>query len=242
MKFRGLLALAFAGALMAGCNGNRTSNNTIATNGNEASTTGTAGSGVSTNDKNWVNDQLSDGMAEVELAKLAKDHASDADVKTFAQMMIDDHTKAGDQLKQIATQYAIPQDDARIDDKHKDLMDKLSKLNGRDFDKEYMSAMVDDHQDAVQDLRSRADENRSLSDRVTGKNPENPAAVTPEKADNHIDAAINQWAANNLPTIEHHLDRAKEIKDGLDNGNRTTRGTTGRNDPRADKTRGASKY
>src|SRR5690349_18855480 len=115
MKFRGLLALACAGALMAGCNGNRTSN-TTANNGNDASTTGTAGSGVSTNDKNWVTDQLSDGMAEVELAKLAKDHASDADVKAFAQMMIDDHTKAGDQLKQVATQYAIPQDDAKIDD------------------------------------------------------------------------------------------------------------------------------
>ena len=238
MKFRGLLALACAGALMAGCNGNRTSS-TTANNGNDTSTTGTAGSGVSTNDKNWVNDQLSDGMAEVELAKLAKEHASDADVKAFAQMMIDDHTKAGDQLKQIATQYAIPQDDAKIDDKHKNLMDKLSKLNGTDFDKEYMSAMVDDHQDAVQDLRSRADEKRSLSDRVTGKNPENPAAVKPEKADNHVDAAINEWAANNLPTIEQHLDRAKQIKDDLGNSNRTTRGTTGRT---SDKARGASKY
>ena len=242
MKFRGLLALACAGALMAGCNGNRTSN-TIANNGNDTGTTGTAGSGVSSNDKSWVNDQLSDGMAEVELAKLAKEHASNADVKAFAQMMIDDHTKAGDQLKQIATQYAIPQDDAKVDDKHQNLMDKLSKLNGMDFDKEYMSAMVDDHQDAVQDLRSRADEDRSLSDRVTGKNPENPAAVKPEQADNHVDAAINQWAANTLPTIEHHLDRAKEIKDRLDNNNtRTTRGTTGRNDSSGDKARGASKY
>jgi putative membrane protein len=47
-------------------------------------------------------------MAEVELAKLARDHAASADVKQFAQMMIDDHTKAGDQLKQIATSNSIP--------------------------------------------------------------------------------------------------------------------------------------
>jgi len=239
MKFRGLLALACAGALMAGCNGNRTSN-TIANDRTDTGATGTAGAGVSTNDKNWVNDQLSDGMAEIDLAKVAADHASSPDVKAFARMMIDDHTKAGDQLKQIASQYAIPTTDAKVDDKHKNLMDKLSKLNGTDFDKEYMSAMVDDHQDAVRDLRSRADENRSLSDRVTGKNPENPAAGKPEKADNHVDAAINQWAANNLPTIEHHLDRAKQIKDDLDHTNRTARGTTGKTE--SDKARGTSKY
>lgn len=219
MKFRGLLALACAGALMAGCNGNRASNTTAT--GNEAGTTGTAGGGISASDKNWVNDQLSDGTAEVELAKMAKEHASTSDVKQFAQMMIDDHTKAGDQLKQIAATYAIPQD-VKIDDKHKDLMETLSKLTGPDFDKEYMNAMVDDHQDAVQDLRSRVDENRSLSDRITGKNPESAASVKPEAADNHVDASINQWAANTLPTVEHHLDRAKQIKDTLDN-NRATR-------------------
>jgi putative membrane protein len=228
MKFRGLLALACAGALMAGCNGNRTSSNTIATN-NDADTAGTAGAGVSTSDKNWVNDQLSGGMAEVELAKMAKEHAASADVKQFAQMMIDDHTKAGDELKQIATTYSIPQE-SKIDDTHRDLMDKLSKLNGRDFDKEYMSAMVDDHETDVRELRSRVDENRTLGERVTGKNPENPADVKPEKADNHVDASINQWAANTLPTIEHHLDRAKQIKDSLDSTNRTTRGTSGRSD------------
>jgi putative membrane protein len=225
MKFRGLLALACAGALMAGCHNNRTSN-TIATS-NESDATGTAGTGVSTSDKNWVNDQLAGGMAEVDLAKVAKDHAASAEVKQFAQMMIDDHTKAGNQLKQIATTYAIPTTDAKIDNKHQNLMDKLSKLSGRDFDKEYMSAMIDDHQDAVGDLRSRVDEKRSLSDHITGKNPENPATVKPEEANNHFDASVNQWAADTLPTVEHHLDRAKQIKDSLDSNNRTARGTSG---------------
>jgi putative membrane protein len=236
MKSRGLLAVACAAMLMAGCNrGNRTSN-TIA-NSNETGTTGTAGYSISTSDRNFVNDILSDGLAEVETAKLAKDHAANPDVKRFAQMMIDDHTKAGDQLKQIMNTYAIPQD-ARIDDKHQKLMDKLSKLNGAEFDKEYMSAMVDDHGDAVRDLRSRVDENRSVTDRLTGKNPENPAAVKPEPADDHVKASINEWAANTLPTIERHLDRAKQIKDNLDHNNRTTRGTTGTND----KATGASNY
>jgi putative membrane protein len=213
---------------MAGCN-SRTSD-TIGTR-NDAGTTGTAGAGVSTSDKNFVNHMLADGMAEVELARLAQDHAASAEVKQFAQMMVDDHTKAGDQLKQIASTSAIPQD-AKVDDKHKDLMDKLSKLRGMDFDKEYMSAMIDDHEDAVRDLRSRVDENRSLGDRVTGKNPENPAAVKPESSDNRVTASVNQWAADALPTVERHLDRAKQVKDNLDHN---TRGTSGTN-------RGTTKY
>jgi putative membrane protein len=235
MKLKGLLALACAGALMAGCNTNRTPN-TVATN-NEAGTTGTAGNSVSTLDKNWVTDQLADGTAEVELAKMAKDHASNAEVKQFADMMIQDHTKAGAELKQIAMTYAIPTD-VTVDYKHKNLMDKLSKLNGAEFDHEYMEAMVNDHEEAVEDLRSRVDEQRSLTDRVTGKNPENPAAVQPEKADNHVDASLNQWAANTLPTVEQHLDRAKQIEEALDKSKQTARATSGKND----KAKGASKY
>jgi putative membrane protein len=236
MKSRGLLAVACAAMLVAGCNRGNRASNTIA-NSSEAGTTGTAGYSITTSDKNFVNDILSDGMAEVETAKLAKQHAASADVKEFAQMMIDDHTQAGDQLKQIVNTYAIPQD-AKIDEKHQKLIDKLSKLNGTEFDKEYMSAMVDDHGDAVRDLRSRVDENRSVTDRLTGKNPENPAAVKPEPADDHVKASINEWAANTLSTIERHLDRAKQIKDDLDHNNRTTRGTTGTND----KATGASNY
>lgn len=242
MRAKGLLAFVCTVALTAGCNSNRSADRNTTATGTETGTAGTAGTGVSTGDKNFVNDQLADGMAEVELAKLAKDHAASADVKQFAQMMIDDHTRAGDQLKQIASSASIPTD-VNVDNKHKDLMDKLSKLNGSDFDKEYMSAMVDDHQDAVSDLRSRVDENRSASDRLTGKNPENPAAVKPEQADNRVTMNINEWAANTLPNIERHLDRAKEIKDSVDHANGTTRGTSGRSENRSDKTpKGASKY
>ena len=243
MKVKGLLAFVCAVALMAGCNSsNRTSNSSNTIGNREAGSTGTAGADVSTSDKNFVNDQLSDGMAEVELGKIAMDHAASADVKQYAQMMIDDHTKAGDQLKQVATTYSIPTD-AKLDDKQKNLMDKLSKLNGSDFDKEYMSAMVGDHEGAVRDLRSRVEENRSASDRLTGKNPENPAAVKPESSDNRVTMSVNEWAANNLPTIERHLDRAKEIKDNVDHPNPTARGTSGPSDAKSDtKPKGASRY
>jgi putative membrane protein len=236
MKFKGLLVVMCAAGLMAGCNStnrnNRTSDNTIASN-NDTATTGTSGSSVSAGDKDFVNDMLSDGTAEVELGRQAKERAASSEVKQFAQMMVDDHTKAGEQLKQTAATYSIPQE-AKPDDKHKNVMDKLMKLRGADFDKEYMAAMVDDHEDAVRSLRSRVDENRSLGDRLTGKNPENAAAAKPEPAGDRATAAINQWAANSLPVVERHLDRAKQIKENLDRNNRST--------ARADKPQGASKY
>jgi predicted outer membrane protein len=174
MKYRGLLAFACAAALTAGYNGNNRTDNRIVND----NAVGTAGSGVSTSDKNFVYEVLSDGTAEVEMAKLAKERAADPEVKQFAQMMIDDHTNAGKLLTQVATTYGIPAQ-PQLDDKYKDLMDKLSKLRGADFDKEYMNAMVDDHESAVKALRSRVDEDRSLTDRLTGKNPEDRASVKP---------------------------------------------------------------
>jgi len=248
MKSSGLLVFACAAALSAGCNGhsNRSDNNAAngTTNGapvadatgtaGAAATSGTAANGVSNSDKDFVNDQLAGGMAEIELAKIAKMHAASQDVKNFAQMMIDDHTKAGDELKQVATSNAISPE-PKVDSKHQDLMDKLSKLQGADFDKEYMSAMVDDHEKDVSDVRSRVDEDRSLSDRLKGNNPESAASVKPKTSDDHATMSINQWAATTLPTLEHHLDRAKEIKDNLGHSNRTARATSGSAKPSASK-------
>ena len=231
MKVSGLFVFACVAALSIGCNGRSRTDNTIANSnasGNAAyDTAGTSGTnGVSNSDRKFVNDQLSGGMAEVQLGQLAKDHASSADVKQFAQMMIDDHTKAGDQLKQVASGNNIEQQ-PQIDSKHQNLMDKLSKMNGSDFDKAYMDAMVDDHEQDVSDVRSRVDEDRSVTDKLQGKNPENAAAVKPKTSDDRITMAVNQWAADTLPTLEHHLDRAKQIKDDLGHSKRSARATSG---------------
>jgi putative membrane protein len=222
MKHQGLVVLACAVALTVGCNSRaRTDTNTIGTSGTSAtSATRNNNDAVSNGDKDFVNKQMSDGMAEVEIAKLAKERAVNPEVKQFAQMMIDDHTNAGKLLTQVANTYAIPQHPA-IDDKHTSLRDKLSKLSGAEFDKEYIDAMVDDHEDAVRDLRSRVDENRSLTDRLQGKNPEDRSSVKPEVSDDKAKASVNEWAANILPTVEHHLDRAKAIKEHIDHPNAT---------------------
>ena len=73
-------------------------------------------------------------MAEIQLGQLAVERAQDPQVKQFAQTMIDDHTKAQEQLKTVASSQNIPVPSA-LDGKHQKLHDKLAKLQGAEFDR-----------------------------------------------------------------------------------------------------------
>jgi putative membrane protein len=125
-----------------------------------------------------------DGMAEVEHGKLAAQQAASSDVKQFAQRMVDDHSKAGDELKGLATQKHVTLATA-LDAKHKAMQDKLSKLNGTAFDTAYMSHMVTAHKEAVMLFQREA---------KTGK-----------------DAETKAWAEKTLPTLQEHLKMAQEV-------------------------------
>jgi putative membrane protein len=212
MKRMGL-AIVCAAALTVACNSNaRTDNRT------DTDVVGTAGeaerNAVQDNDKDFVNQQLSGGMAEVELGRMASERAVNADVKKFAQMMVEDHTKAGNELTEVAARFSIAAT-PQIDEKHRDLMEKLSKLRGNEFDREYINAMVDGHEDVVDALETRVDSTAGLKDRVTN-NDTAANQVTPEKTDNAPKAAVNAWATKALPTVRHHLDEAKKLDDRLD--------------------------
>jgi putative membrane protein len=222
MKPTGLLALACVAMLSVACNNNGRSvaERTTDSNGNVVGTTGeTIDTSLSRGDRSFVDDVTYAGNGEVELGRLASDHASSPAVKKFAKMMVDDHTKAGNELKQIATQYSISQPTG-LDDKHRDLKDRLSKLHGADFDKAYMDAMVDGHKDVVDKLESRVDEvNRTAT--LTGKQ-EKDTNVKPETSKNSVTASLNAWAANTLPAVKAHLDQAKSIQDSIKHPDRNS--------------------
>lgn len=201
MKRIGRLAVVCAAVLMIACDRDAARD--------ESGTVGTTG--VSAGDRNWVADSLSSGMAEVELGRLAQQRASNPEVKQFAEMMVRDHSKGGEALKQIAQQHSI-QVQPQLRDEHRDLMNRLSNLQGAELDREYMDAMVESHENMIDHLQPRASEDRFA---------DNKGAVRPEGSDNPAEASINQWAANVLPTARHHLDEARRISDSLNN--RTTR-------------------
>src|SRR5689334_15410130 len=96
-----------------------------------------------TADSTFVTKAAQGGMAEVKLGNLAKEKAESPDVKNFGQTMVTDHTKAGDELKQIASSknITLPTD---IDAKDQAKYDRLSKLSGAAFDRAYMRDMVAD--------------------------------------------------------------------------------------------------
>ena len=224
MKRLGVLSIALLTVVtMSACNSNTTDNRTSDANQPAVGTSGVDSNAVSAGDRNFVQDLWADGDAEVQLGKLAAARGANADVKRFGEMMVQDHTKAGEQLKQIATQYNI-QPDPKKGDEHKDAMDKLSKLRGGEFDREFINRMIDDHQNAVNDLQGRVDYKGSTADRITKgtAGSDRNTNVKPEKADNNLEAQLNQWAATALPTVQHHLDEARMIKDKLQNRRNTT--------------------
>lgn len=219
MKLTGLLSLACAALLTVACNGNGRTADV-----QDDSVVGTTGADVdrsaSVGDREFVEDLTYAGAAEIELGRMAAERGGDAEVKRFGQMMVDDHSKAGKELKDIATQFNIPQP-AGLDEEHSELMDKLAKLRGVEFDKQYIDAMVEGHQDVLDKLQSRVDE-RDRSAVITGQAPKD-TNVKPEAADNHIEGSLNTWAAGALPVVKAHLDRAKSIQEALkDRGRNTT--------------------
>jgi putative membrane protein len=198
MRKIAVLPVVLTAALSFACNAdnrNRTNESTV----------GTTGDAVSAGDRDFVEDLTVAGMAEVELGRMAMERAASAEVKEFGGMMVKDHSKAGDELKQIAMRHSIPLP-AALDSPHEELKTKLANLRGAEFDREYMSAMVDGHEDVIDRLQTRASEDRF---------GDNKGAVKPESSDNPLEADLNQWAAAALPTVRHHLDEAKRINDGL---------------------------
>ena len=135
-------------------------------------------------DKKFVKDAALGGMTEVELGKLATQKASRDDVKQFGQRMVDDHTKANDQLKQVASKENIPIPEA-LDSKHQSRIDKLSKLSGQGFDKAYIKDQLKDHQTDVKEFSTEAQ---------SGTDPN-----------------VKAFASSTLPVLQEHLDMVKNL-------------------------------
>lgn len=124
------------------------------------------------------------GMAEVSFGKLAG-KSDNADVKKFGDQMVRDHSKANDQLKQLAdkSKIPLPQD---LDEEHQRKSNELQKLKGDEFDLAYIDGQIVDHQKTIQLLEWEIDSGE--------------------------DAALQHFASDSLPLIFQHLQMAQDIK------------------------------
>jgi putative membrane protein len=138
-------------------------------------------------DSSFAEAAASGGLLEVRLGQYATHHASDESVKRFGQQMVDDHEKANIELKEIANRSAIPLPDT-LNEKDQRTYDRLSRMTGPEFDRQYMKAMVEDHQNDVNAFEREARD-----------------SLTMGKTD------VDLWAAKTLPTLKHHLEEARQV-------------------------------
>src|SRR4029453_9453727 len=100
---------------------------------------GGAGANVKS-DGDFARDVALKNMAEIKLRRMALGKTTNRDIKSFAQMMIDDHSAAGDKLRSVVSGQSINWP-AHLDDKQRETADELAKKQGDDFDRGYLKAM-----------------------------------------------------------------------------------------------------
>jgi putative membrane protein len=110
---------------------------------------------LSQKDMEFMKNAAIGGMAEVELGKLAQQNGHSPDVKSFGARMVQDHSRANDQLTNIAKERGVqlPQ---QLDTEHMAMRDRLAKLQGDAFDRAYIKMMVADHDKDMKEFRRQA--------------------------------------------------------------------------------------
>jgi putative membrane protein len=151
----------------------------------------TAQGGPAPQDRKFVTEAAQDGMAEVRLGRMAANKATDPGVKQFGQRMVEDHSKANQELTDLARLKGIPLPKGTTPE-HEVTWARLAKLNGAAFDRAYMTHMVKDHDKATGMFKKAS---RSLGDEE-----------------------LRKWAADTVPTLEDHRHMARELAGRLAGG------------------------
>ncbi len=142
-------------------------------------------------ERKFMENAAIDGMAEVEMGRMAASKATDAQVKQFAQRMVTDHSKAGDELKKLASTKGV-QLPASVDKKHQKEMDDFQKKDAKKFDRDYMEMMVKEHRKDVSEFEKQS---------RSAKDPD-----------------VKAFASKTLPTLKEHLAMAQQIEAAVKGG------------------------
>ncbi len=147
--------------------------------------------GTAVSDQTFVMKAAMGGMEEVTLGKLAMEQATNPDVKRFGKRMVEDHTKANEQLLAIADKkgFKVPQ---QVGAKAMREINKMASLQGQNFDQMYMKNMVQDHKKDISEFENQAKH---------GQDPD-----------------VKAFAEKTLPTLREHLKLAEEVNSKV-NGN-----------------------
>jgi len=140
-------------------------------------------------DSEFLVDQAEINLAEIEIGKLAQTKSTNAEVKKFGKMLVDEHTKAASEVSALAKtkNFTLP---TSLTEEGQEEYNKLNEKSGTDFDKKFADMMVSGHEKAIDKLRKAAED--------------------------ATDADVKLWASNNIAGLTAHLEHAKLLKQNLD--------------------------
>ena len=178
-------------------NANRSQNANANRSGNRNSSGNTGATGEQTGmanmpkqDHDFLMDAAMGGMMEVELGRIAAQQGTSDAVKQFGQRMVDDHSKANEELMSLASTKGMTLPTA-LDEKHQKEVTKLSSMSGAEFDRAYGKMMLSDHNKDVSEFEKQSNK---------GTDPD-----------------LKAFAAKTLPTLQEHLQMARALP-GADRG------------------------
>jgi len=135
----------------------------------------------------FIKGGLEGGLTEIKASQLAKKNSTNPRIISFASMMINDHTKAGTELKNIEAAKMVDAHDT-ISMEHQQKIAALAAQSGAAFDKAYIEMMIADHEKAIELFT---------------------------EATNNTSNLIQNFSRKTLPVIQMHLDSAKAIRAAL---------------------------
>lgn len=167
-------------------NATATDNNASANNANASSNS----SKLDWSDKRFLTKVAKGNEDEIKIAQLATEQASNPDVKSFAQQLVNDHQKMAQDLQSLASNKGVElkgEEKAEKGESHE--YKKLAKASGTDFDRQFIENMVSEHKKDVKEFQGRANDAK--------------------------DADVKSFAQNQLPTLQHHLQIAQQLQQSV---------------------------
>jgi putative membrane protein len=141
---------------------------------------------LSWGDRRFVQKAADGGHDELNLAQLAAQRATSSEVKSFAQKLVDDHTKVNSELMSLASQKNVKVDTDNDKDR---TYKRLNKKSGSEFDQEFVEHMIDDHEKDIKMFEKAASD---------AKDPE-----------------VRAFASKHVSDLRAHLQQAEGLRQSL---------------------------
>ncbi|WP_449398387.1 DUF4142 domain-containing protein [Chryseobacterium wanjuense] len=160
----------------------------MTTSDSATTTSSTTSTALSEQDKKFADGAARGGLMEVMMGELAATNATNPTVKALGKMMVDDHSKANEELKKWASivEYTLP---TGLDTEKQKEYDELKAKKGADFDRAYTDLMVSDHKKDIAEFKKEASDGS--------------------------EASLKSFAGKTVPTLEHHLMESEKAKSAV---------------------------